>query len=129
MAPVRSNHYLIATMTAVLATGVFVLSVNGQEWKGAAFAQFDQQVRDLVRQMTLDEKIGQMTQADQEFLKDPADIKNLFLGSVLSGGNSDPKEGNSRRAWAAMYQRYQQYCAQDEASYPAPLRRRRGARA
>jgi beta-glucosidase len=52
--------------------------------------------------MTLDEKIGQMTQADQMFLKDPSDIETLFLGSILSGGDSDPKEGNSREAWSNL---------------------------
>ena len=63
-------------------------------------------VGDLVRQMTLDEKIGQMTQPDQKFLKDPADVEGLFLGSLLSGGDSDPPT-NSRSDWRAMYERLQ----------------------
>ena len=29
----------------------------------------------------------------------PADIEKYFLGSILSGGDSDPKDGNSREAW------------------------------
>ena len=63
-------------------------------------------VADLVRQMTLDEKIGQMTQPDQQFLKDPADVESLFFGSLLSGGDSDPPT-NSRPDWRAMYERLQ----------------------
>ena len=63
-------------------------------------------VSDLVRQMTLDEKIGQMTQPDQKFLKDPADVEALFLGSLLSGGDSDPPT-NSRADWRALYERLQ----------------------
>jgi beta-glucosidase len=56
--------------------------------------------------MTLDEKVGQMTQADQMFLKGPADIETYFLGSLLSGGDSDPKT-NSFEDWREMYERYQ----------------------
>jgi beta-glucosidase len=71
------------------------------------FSSYDVQVKPIVAQMTLDEKIGQMTQPDQEFLADPADITTLFLGSVLSGGSSDPKEGNSVQAWTDLYDRLQ----------------------
>ena len=36
--------------------------------------------------MTLEEKIGQMTQVDYRYLKDKSDITKYFLGSILSGG-------------------------------------------
>jgi beta-glucosidase len=68
--------------------------------------------------MTLAEKVGQMTQPDQEFLKDPADIERYALGSLLSGGNSDPKEGNSLEAWTDLYDRYQQHTAQTRLKIP-----------
>jgi hypothetical protein len=58
--------------------------------------------------MTLDEKIGQMTQAEQNALVDISDIEKYFLGSLLSGGSSDPKAGNSLEAWTDMYDGYQQ---------------------
>jgi beta-glucosidase len=70
-------------------------------------SSFDPQVKPLVARMTLDEKIGQMTQPDQEYIKDLADIENLSLGSILSGGSSDPKEGNSLYAWTDLYDRLQ----------------------
>jgi beta-glucosidase len=65
-------------------------------------------IQPIVARMTLDEKVGQMTQPDQDFVKDLNDIEKLYIGSILSGGDSDPKEGNSREAWAAMYDRCQQ---------------------
>lgn len=68
-------------------------------------------VRTLVSQMTLAEKIGQMTQADHDFLKDPADVARYFLGSVLNGGNSDPRAGNSMQAWRDMVESYQAQAA------------------
>jgi beta-glucosidase len=79
-----------------------------QDHAAPGLSAFDPQVQKMLGQMTLDEKIGQMTQPDQDYVKDLTDIEKLFIGSVLSGGNSDPKEGNSREAWAAMYERCQQ---------------------
>jgi len=48
-----------------------------------------QRVDDLLARMTLDEKVGQMTQADSSALKAPGDVAKYFLGSVLSGGDSE----------------------------------------
>jgi len=70
---------------------------------------YESQVQALLAQMTLDEKIGQMTQADSEALKDRADVQKYFLGSVLSGGGHSPPENNAQgwlkscdefRSWA-----------------------------
>jgi beta-glucosidase len=60
----------------------------------------------LLSQMTVDEKLGQMTQADKNALKDERDIRDLYLGSVLSGGDSLPKP-NEPSAWVEMTGRYQ----------------------
>jgi beta-glucosidase len=72
---------------------------------------FDSQAKAVVARMTLDEKIGQMTQADQEYVRDRSDVEQLFLGSILSGGSSDPKEGNSLKAWTDLYDEYQKHSA------------------
>jgi beta-glucosidase len=64
-----------------------------------ALKAFDAQIKPLVARMTLAEKIGQMTQAELGNLDDEADVENLLLGSVLSGGGADPAEGNSLQAW------------------------------
>jgi beta-glucosidase len=67
----------------------------------AAAEQFgaDSRVEALLAQMTLDEKIGQMVQVDSQALKDKADVQKYFLGSVFSGGDSDPADGNSAQSW------------------------------
>ncbi len=54
----------------------------------------------LVSGMTLDEKIGQMIQAERQDLVN-GDVKDYFLGSVLSGGGSFPEE-NTPAAWSEM---------------------------
>ncbi len=68
---------------------------------------YNAQARELLNQMTLEEKVGQMTQAEQDALKEPTDVQNYFLGSLLSGGSSDPKAGNSLNAWTDLYDRVQ----------------------
>lgn len=62
----------------------------------------DKDVKALLAKMTLDEKIGQMTQPEQHQLEDPNDIDTYHLGSVLSGGDSDPKT-NSLEDWTDLY--------------------------
>ncbi len=64
-----------------------------------AQADVDSRADRLLSQMTLDEKIGQMMQVDSGALTDKADVKKYFLGSVLSGGSSDPATGNSAQSW------------------------------
>ncbi len=50
-------------------------------------------LEDLLSRMTLDEKIGQMTQVENNsispyYLFPPAEVAKYFIGSILSGGNS-----------------------------------------
>ena len=63
-------------------------------------------VEALLAQMTLDEKIGQMTQADMKALKDGTEVRDFLLGSVLSGADSLPKP-NEPATWVEMYDRFQ----------------------
>jgi beta-glucosidase len=81
-------------------------------------SSYNAQAIELLAKMTLDEKIGQMTQADQSALKDSADVEHYFLGSVLSGGDSDPKEGNTLQAWTDLYDRIQQRAARTRLAIP-----------
>ena len=63
-------------------------------------------VRDLMSYMTLEEKVGQMTQVERKFLDGDNNISKYFLGSLLSGGGSAPAK-NFPKAWADMYDRFQ----------------------
>ncbi|MFJ2029045.1 glycoside hydrolase family 3 N-terminal domain-containing protein [Streptosporangium sp. NPDC087985] len=62
-------------------------------------------VADLLSRMTLDEKIGQMTQAERASVT-ASDITGYRLGSLLSGGGSAPSPNNAT-SWANMYDGFQ----------------------
>ena len=85
---------------------------------GKPLPSFDPEVKALVARMTLDEKIGQMTQPDQSYIKDLSDIETLSIGSILSGGSSDPKEGNTVQNWSDLYDRLQQHSAKSRLKIP-----------
>lgn len=61
----------------------------------------------LLKTMTLDEKIGQMIQADIAFVT-PEEVQRYHLGSVLAGGNAAPGGDNHSgpRAWLDMVNAY-----------------------
>ncbi len=66
----------------------------------------EQRVDDLLARMSLSEKVGQMAQAERLGLASPAQIAELGLGSVLSGGGSVPAE-NTPEGWADMIDDFQ----------------------
>ena len=57
-------------------------------------------VDDLLKQMNLSEKIGQMTQVEKNSIK-KGDIAKLSIGSILSGGGGNP-EPNNPESWREM---------------------------
>jgi beta-glucosidase len=77
----------------------------------------DAKIEDLLRAMTLDEKIGQMTQVDSGALKDKSHIQKYFLGSVLSGGDSDPPE-ITPQGWARAYDECQSWALRTRLKIP-----------
>ena len=72
----------------------------------------------LLSQMTLDEKIGQMVQADMLALKNKDDVRKYYLGSVLSGGSSDPAAGNSPGAWLNAVEEFKAEALQTRLKIP-----------
>ncbi len=66
-----------------------------------------ERVADLLSRMTLEEKVGQMTQTERyQVFADETPITTLGLGSILSGGGSTPAQ-NTPEAWADMIDRFQ----------------------
>ena len=93
------------TRLFALASVTFFLIVKGSAAEPGRFSKYDPQVKALLQKMTLDEKVGQMLQPDQQFLTSLDDIEKYHVGSVLSGGDSDPKSGNDVQSWTDLFDR------------------------
>jgi beta-glucosidase len=89
---------------------------SGQPAYQDAMLPVEQRVADLLGRMTLAEKIGQMTQVEKNSIQ-PGDVTAYFIGSVLSGGDGQPKP-NTPENWAAMVDAYQRAAAQTRLAIP-----------
>jgi beta-glucosidase len=67
----------------------------------------EDRVAALLAQMTLDEKIGQITQIEINSI-DPAGVQAALLGSVISGGDGNPSGANTAENWYSMVNDLQQ---------------------
>jgi len=65
----------------------------------------EERVNDLLPRMSLDEKVGQMTQCVSSV--STSNIANYYIGSVLSGGSDGPGGSNSATEWADFYDSFQ----------------------
>lgn len=63
-------------------------------------------IKDLLNRMTLEEKIGQMTQIERGVASAEV-MKDYFIGSVLSGGGSVPSKQASAETWINMVNEFQ----------------------
>jgi beta-glucosidase len=77
-------------------------------------------INQLLAQMSLEEKIGQMIQADIGWVT-PQDLRSYKLGSILAGGGSAPG-GNVRttpQAWRKLTDEFHRESMQGGAAHPA----------
>ncbi|MFZ5824162.1 MAG: glycoside hydrolase family 3 protein [Bacillota bacterium] len=81
-------------------------------------APVHRRVDDLLGRMTLEEKVGQMTQVDlQHVIRRPEAITTYGLGSVLSGGGSVPVP-NTAKSWADTIDSFQQAARKSRLAIP-----------
>ncbi len=101
---------------AALAPHFCVRAASGQQ----VLLAYDAQAKALLAKMTLAEKVGQMCQPDQAFLRDPDDIQRYFLGSLLSGGGSGPKNkaDYTLKGWTDMVDVYQEHALKTRLAIP-----------
>ena len=122
MTQVRRAVARFATLVPVVAIGMlgWAAQTAQAESKQAIFMAFDAPAKAVLAQMTLAEKVGQMCQPDQAFLKDPSDIEKYFLGSLLSGGGSGPKNkaDYTLKGWTDMVDGYQQHALKTRLAIP-----------
>ncbi|WP_423917320.1 glycoside hydrolase family 3 N-terminal domain-containing protein [Frigoribacterium sp. 2-23] len=96
----------LASTTAKVGDGArVVIAAHDLPYLDASLPTADR-VADLLSRMSLEEKVGQMAQAERLGLSSTRDISTRALGSLLSGGGSVP-QGNTAVAWADMVDAYQ----------------------
>ncbi|URD74620.1 lysosomal beta glucosidase-like [Musa troglodytarum] len=74
-------------------------------------------VKDLMKRMTLAEKIGQMTQIERANASSGV-LKDYFIGSILSGGGSVPAPRASAKDWVEMITAFQKACLSTRLGIP-----------
>ena len=79
--------------------------------------KYEEKIDSIISLMTIQEKIGQMTQIDQQFLDTIKDISDYAIGSLLSGGGSNP-DTNHFEGWADMYDKYQKVALSSRLGIP-----------
>jgi len=99
----NSTHASVGVLGALILAAAS--TVTGAAPPKKKLSAYDAEAKALLGTMTLEEKIGQMVQAEQDQVKE-GDVAAYFLGSLLSGGNSDPKT-NSLQDWTDLYDRVQ----------------------
>jgi len=99
----------ILVITGLMAAS---LRASAQDFSGN-----DAKVEALLSRMTLEEKIGQMVQVDMNALQDKADIQKYFLGSILSGGSSDPAD-NLAPTWLQAVNEYKSWALKTRLKIP-----------
>jgi len=77
----------------------------------------EERVADLLSRMTLQEKVGQMLQAESSYIT-PQQVKDRLIGSILSGGGAWPSSGRNPQDWYNMVKEYQEAALQTRLGIP-----------
>ena len=108
---------MINKFMRLITSILFLYLIGCSDSKSEQLATDKVFVDSLLQVMTLEEKIGQMTQIDRQFLNSISDISKYGIGSLLSGGGSTPKV-NEPKAWADMYDMYQKEALKSRLKIP-----------
>ena len=99
------KYSIITTLCIALVS----CSINGKhDSLISESVNYEAKIDSILALMTIEEKIGQMTQVDQQFLDTIQDIADLSIGSLLSGGGSNP-DTNFFDSWTDMYDNFQNH--------------------
>ncbi|MDO9587751.1 MAG: glycoside hydrolase family 3 protein [Brevundimonas sp.] len=73
----------------------------------AVDAAMERRIAEIVAGMTLEQKVGQITQAEIRYIT-PDEVRQYYIGSVLNGGGSWPgmDKAATVQDWAALSNRY-----------------------
>ncbi len=114
MQPVPRWMYFFLVVVAVLAgvihsfaqrSAIELPSLENARYRDASLP-IEERVDDLLLQMTLEEKIGQMALVEKNSIHDLGHISKYGIGAMLSGGGAKPEE-NTPQGWRKMIKEYE----------------------
>lgn len=108
------KKYFIVLLITITALSVSVINSapKGKE------ADLNKKAEVLLKKMSIDEKIGQMTQVDYAAIKENLnDIKKYSLGSILCGGDTEPDD-ITPMGWAKLYDKLQNIALESNLKIP-----------
>jgi beta-glucosidase len=102
-------------------------TLDGSDWPHltsptAPDAAMERRIAAIVAGMTLEQKIGQMTQPDVRFIT-PEDVSRYYIGSVLNGGGAWPEMNKDATVadWAAYSARFHDAAMHTDMATQIPL--------
>jgi beta-glucosidase len=110
-------HRRLSYIVSLLLLAIIAATSSAQVYLDPD-APVEARVADLLSLMTLEEKVGQMTQADHAAVGNLYDVQSYYLGSILSGGSSDPAAGDDAVHWADLYDAFQAQALQTRLGIP-----------
>ena len=127
----RPTQTLLAScLLAALAAPAGAAPASGerlQDWPHVqsaitADADIESRVQKILSQMTLAQKIGQMTQAEIKTIT-PEQVRRYYIGSVLNGGGSWPgmDKHASAQDWLKLADAYHAASLSTDAKTPVPV--------
>jgi beta-glucosidase len=103
---------------SVSAAILFALVIAVPRLHAAPFLTHEKEINALLAQMTLDEKIGQMTQPDLACVTNLTEIQKYGFGSMLNGGGDKPAGENIPTNWLRTMQELQSWALKTRLKIP-----------
>jgi beta-glucosidase len=118
---------LISAM-ALAAAPLLGQDVQPSQWPVSRSPEFlaaseEARIDALLKAMSVEEKVGQLIQADIETIK-PEDLREIPLGSILAGGNSGPfgNERGTAADWKRLVNGYRAVSSEQRRGHvPVPI--------
>ena len=133
----RTNLYALAVallMTTACASGPnsadgsqHVAQADLSQWPArrptsTTDAKTEKRIAAIVAGMTLEQKVGQMTQAEIRYIT-PDEVRQYYIGSILNGGGSWPAMNKSAsvKDWAALADEFHRASMSTDMKTPIPV--------
>jgi beta-glucosidase len=109
----KLNKTIIIVLIAIIGLGI-VIALKNRAKIDATLG--DNQIQQILSQMTLQDKIGQMVLIDKNAIT-PDDVRRKSIGGVLSGGGGNPKN-NTPTEWYEMVEEFQKAAMDSKLKIP-----------